>query len=362
MLFFILTQLFQKTFKMSGSTRLGPFDTPIYVIGGFLLWIIFAPLVLPLTLFGGLFRLCLTLSAKVFRPYLIPTSYKDSFFAALYACDQQPLMSVGTSLRVQGHVETERLINRFQQCFLADDVKHRYANLYCYFELYCGYVFKRRVENLVLKDHFIENTLPSGMNPEEYLQKWLVTDTFRHKPEGQPCWQVLILRKGSNGDKEETIISIKMHHGMIDGYSIVHMIDKLTDSKSPYIVTKFKNENLWTKLRHILEGPALAFDVFLRMKPWKKDLLSQGNPFQPDWTMSFSTLDQLQVVKEIRKKTGAKFSTVMMSAVTGALKRMYMEDKQVGFEDLPDNIWMESPLGWPDHPSMTKGGRFCNHL
>lgn len=230
--------------------RLAPFDTPIYTVGGLILWIIFSILIIPITLFGSVSRLIVVITAKYYQPNLIPISYKDAFFAALYSCDKQALMSVGTSLRVKGRVETEALINRFKECFLGPDSQEKYGNLQCYFQIYMGYVFKRRVEQLVLKNHFLDHTLPNGMEPDDYLSKWLAENTYQSNPEGQPCWQVLILRRHpeENGGEEETIVSVKMHHGMIDGYSIVHMIDKLTGSKSPYIATKPKNESLFTKV------------------------------------------------------------------------------------------------------------------
>lgn len=224
------------------------YDTPIYVIKGFFLWMIFFPLmVFPISLLCGIWKLCVVLAAKCFQPQLIPISFNDAFFAT-HACEEQPLMSVGVTFRLQGRVETESLMNRFKECFLTEENSERYRNLYCYFQLYGGFVFKKRVEKLVLENHFFEKTLPRGMEPEDYLGSWIVTDTYRHKPERQPCWQVVILRRGQEHDHEETIMSIKMHHGMMDGYSLVHMVDKLTGSKSPYIV-KPKTESILTKVR-----------------------------------------------------------------------------------------------------------------
>lgn len=114
------------------------------------------------------------------------------------------------------------------------------------------------------------------------------------------------------------------------------------------------------QIKHIFQTSAITFEVFIRVIR-TKDLFTQGNAYETDWTMSFSSLDCLQIVKEIRKKTNAKFATIMMTAVTGALKRMYIEDKKYS-EEFPEQIWIESPLGLPNHPAMTKGGKFCNHL
>ncbi|CAL8099381.1 unnamed protein product [Orchesella dallaii] len=334
-------------------------EKPLFVVYGILLWILFAPLWFPMLIVFSSWKIVAILLAKCLYPELIPISFNDAYFA-LYACDQQPLMSVGATLRLKGRVEMERFMRKFHECFLSQDSENRYKNLYCYFVIYCNFVFKKPVTKLLLENHFIEKTLPRGMEPEDYLGKWIVTDTYHHKPEGQPCWQVIILRRGPEYDREETFVSIKMHHGMIDGYSFVHMIDKLTGGKSPYIVTSPENETIFTKIKHVLQGPALAVNVLMRNV--RTDVVArQGNPFETKWSMSFSSLN-LDIVKRIRRKTNAKFATIMMTAATGALKRLYMEDRQHLFDSLPEQVWIESPLGIPKHPAMTKGGKFCNHF
>jgi len=110
----------------------------------------------------------------------------------------------------------------------------------------------------------------------------------------------------------------------------------------------------------VLQGPALAFNIMIRNLRTEV-VVKQGNPFETKWSMSFSSLE-LEPVKAIRRKTNAKFATIMMTAATGALKRLYMEDRQHVAESLPKQVWIESPLGIPSHPAMTKGGKFCNHL
>ncbi|ODN06412.1 hypothetical protein Ocin01_00317 [Orchesella cincta] len=336
--------------------------TPLFIIYGVLLWILFSPLWLPMLIVFGSWKIVALILAKCLHPELIPISFSDAYFA-LYSCDQQPLMSVGTTLRLKGRVDMGAFMKKFQECFLSEDSGNRYKNLYCYFVIYCGFVFKKPVRKLHLKNHFIEKTLPRGMEPEDYLGKWLVTDTYHHKPEGQPCWQVIILRRGPEYDREETFVSIKMHHGMIDGYSFVHMTDALTGGKSPYIyqlLSCMGNAYFLEQIKHVLQGPALAMNVLIR-NVRTEVVVEQGNPFETKWCMSFSSLD-LEIVKSIRRKTNAKFATIMMTAATGALKRLYMEDRQHAYDSLPDQVWIESPLGIPKHPAMTKGGKFCNHF
>jgi len=181
--------------------------TPIFIIYGVALWILFSPLWLPMLIVFSIWKIIALILVKCFHPELIPISYNDAYFA-LYACEQQPLMSVGTTLRLKGRVEAEDFKNKFIKCFL-EDSENRYRNLYCYFVICYGFVFKKPVSKLVFKNHFIEKTLPRGMVPEEYLNGSLIS-AYPFKQ--QPPWQVIILH---TQDNEETFVSIKMHHGMI---------------------------------------------------------------------------------------------------------------------------------------------------
>jgi len=107
-------------------------------------------------------------------------------------------------------------------------------------------------------------------------------------------------------------------------------------------------------------------------KPKSAPATFSGPPYKPEWFLSFASLD-LDLVKAIRRKTNTHFVTVLMSVLSGAIRRFVLEttiteetqmDDEYEEDYLPNSIHMGHSLGWSNHPAMsTKSStKLCNHL
>lgn len=141
-----------------------------------------------------------------------------------------------------------------------------------------------------------------------------------------------------------------MHHGLIDGYGFIHIIDKLTGNTSPYLVHP-ERESLFQNLNLFFNAPKILI-TFARQMAKTPDIFCplKKSPQNTTWFISLQTLN-LNVFKKVRRLTSTHFHSVVMSMVIGALRRHLQEnEKDV---KIPQSIITASSLPWPNHPRTT---------
>ncbi len=132
--------------------------------------------------------------------------------------------------------------SHFHQCFLEGN-SEKYRNLYAHVTNYGSYSFYAhcKPEHLNLNWHIREYSITDfGQGTlESFAATWMTTNTYE---KGRPVWQIAILHIGNPQDEKtmETGIVAKFSHSLVDGYSFVHMIGKLTDNPAPYLVKNQK--------------------------------------------------------------------------------------------------------------------------
>lgn len=113
-----------------------------------------------------------------------------------------------------------------------------------------GHFFTKKVETINLNRHI--RTIKRGNNiSDNELLTMVGNDNSLFEGGGLPPWELLVVddncennfdKNGENSEKSGngTFVILKVHHAIMDGYSILHLVDKLTDNKSPYLVDKFE--------------------------------------------------------------------------------------------------------------------------
>ena len=64
----------------------------------------------------------------------------------------------------------------------------------------------------------------------------------------------------------------------------------------------------------------------------------------------------LSDMKEIRRKIGCNFTSLVLSCIGGVTRKLFLETSTE--EQLPEYICIQTLLPWPNHPPV----EMCNHL
>ncbi|CAL8102881.1 unnamed protein product [Orchesella dallaii] len=318
-----------------------------------LLWI---PFLILMPLFGilNLYKKLLEYIAINFlKPHFRPPQSMDMTMCQGRS-SELPYTNAAQVWVVQGSwISAKEFSDHFRKCFL-EDSSDKYKNLYAHVTTYGTYSFYShcKPQELDLSWHIREYSLKDyGQGTlESWAVTWMTANTYEER---RPIWQVAILHLGSlESGSMETAIVAKFSHSLIDGYSFVHMIGKLTNNEAPYLVPR-RTLSWKDKVKYIYQAPygvisAYANQAFSRdsQSPYKKLASSIKSKPQP-WLMSFATLD-LNTVKMIRKATDTRFICLMVAAQFGALRKLLLET--MSEKELPENLWIGSSLAWPNHP------------
>lgn len=248
-------------------------------VASLILWILIIFLLLPIVFILYIYKSCLIIVARKVDKHLHPTQPNDTYFA-MGDTSQVPIVNVAQIWRVDGYLDVNEFRANFRSLFLScSESKTNYLNLYCYLQQFGGYVFKKSVDQIDIEKHIVVRDLfqevgskPKAAQLEQFIVKWMLKEKFA---EGRPLWEIVLLHlpnyedneqiyfdylnnairnDGSSGakinnneqtersnfkhQKLETIVLLKTHHCLMDGYGFIHIVDKLTGNTAPYLVLK----------------------------------------------------------------------------------------------------------------------------
>jgi hypothetical protein len=81
---------------------------------------------------------------------------------------------------------------------------------------------------------------------EELIGKFVDTNDYGEKPN----WEILLIHVQERSKKEgfcKTVMIFKLDHGLGDGYTFAHLVERLTGINSPYVV----KEKHWSFLERV---------------------------------------------------------------------------------------------------------------
>ena len=156
-----------------------------------------------------------------------------------------PKQNIGFLLRIPRNqsVSINWIRQKFETSFLKMDQNGdpMHPRLFSYLVQFGGYAFQKRVSSIDIEYHIQEITVPTHQSLEAYLVKLLAAPYEPNKP----FWKLLVF-PSPDIDNEMNVV-LKIHHGLADGYTLIHIIDTLTDSVTPYKVSEF-DESIWDKV------------------------------------------------------------------------------------------------------------------
>ena len=159
--------------------------------------------------------------------------------------DSKLKQNVGLFLRLprNQNVSIHWIRQKFESHFLQMDKSGKpvHPNLFSYFVQFGGYPFRKLVSSIDVGHHIQEAVVPPHQSLQSYLAELIVSP---YEP-NTPFWKLLVF--SSPDVDNEMIVVLKIHHGLADGYTLIHILDTLTNSTTPYIVKDFE-ETIWDKV------------------------------------------------------------------------------------------------------------------
>ncbi|CAL8101254.1 unnamed protein product [Orchesella dallaii] len=313
-----------------------------------ILWILIVVILVPIVLLLFLWKRCVIFIAHRVDKNLHATQPNDTYFS-VGDTNKVPIVNVAQIWRVEGMLDIHEFRAHFRSLFFScPESRKNYLNLYCYLKHFGGYVFKRSVDQVNVEEHVVMRQLPEDETLQSFIVKWMLRERFE---DGKPLWQVVLLHLPSSEPNSEinveTVVLLKMHHCMTDGYGFIHIVDKLTGNTSPYLVTHEK-ETLFQMVKASFFGPKTLMDYVIEVARTPDLFYPLKDRKNAQWFMSLNTLD-MKKIKDVRRRTKAHFISVMMTLMIGALRR-YLHDTYGKDKEIPNNIWTANSLPWPGHP------------
>jgi len=285
------------------------------------------------------YRYLLSVLAPCFRPDLgRMLCLQSSFFA-------RTKITVGIRFGLSGKLNVPHLVDQLSEgCILLKDKESGdfvFPEFQQYFTTWLGYYFFRNEEKFEMSKHVKHLVLEKDHNLEEEFTKVLNTPFL---PSLSP-WEFTFVETQETANRH--YIWFKFHHALGDGYSVSNAIMGAADSK----VNKFQHTaeepvSCWLQ---VLRGFNFFFTYFRVLNnlvipnsgPWdSRDLTSDR------YEETFIDPIPFGSIKDLSQKFGVSVSTILISIVSGAMRRKFLEE---GASEPPNGIRGSTPIHLPHH-------------
>jgi len=133
-------------------------------------------------------------------------------------------------------------------------------------------------------------------------------------------WEILVVPLDMPG-KDQTAICMRIHHALGDGFALIGLFSRLMDKKPELLRVKKpvatpcdKQKQVW---KAILTGPLALLSVALS----KADNPFPAKKMSGEKCVSWTKAIDLELIKEIKTRTGTTVNDVLSTCLAGSLRR-----------------------------------------
>jgi hypothetical protein len=186
--------------------------------------------------------------ANIFRPDLIPITNVVENVLISEPSSSFRVRNCSQIWKLKEKLDIFKFREHFRNVFVSSpELKEKYRNLYCYYVQWGMNIFKKAAKEINLKERIKECKLIGGEKElEELVGRFVDANDYGEKPN----WEILLIHVHQNSNEEtfcKTVMVFKLDHGLGDGYTHSHLIERLTGIKSPYLV----KEKHWSFLERV---------------------------------------------------------------------------------------------------------------
>jgi len=314
-----------------------------------------------------LYRWSLMLYVKMFKKDIVRIMKGKNPVLAIDDIHTRPLCTIVGYGAFEG-ANAEHMIQIARNC--VDDTNPVTGELlhpetHQYYEEWMGYMWWKWEKNFKTENHVIiwedgrEATKPVL---EKDFMKIIAILEAKPFTKGTSPWEAIIinnvlLKNVKNPEIPKVAIIFRFHHGLADGVTVLALFMKCVFSEAMDAIPKpaFAERNAIEKklfqLGALLQLPyqfmkqgVCAMDV----NDWHVPESKLSRNVYKAWTGRIPT----SLIKEIKTQLGVGFTAVLISVVSGALRKMMIKHNA----KVPKRMNALVPLPWPKHPQ-----KFCNH-
>jgi hypothetical protein len=278
---------------------------------------------------------------------------QDVFFS-MDPWETRPDSGVPILFRLQGEIDIDRIrrgvIKSVIQC-QREDKSLKYDKLQQYPVKVGGFNFWKWDRNFLVENHV---KLVSGAQLDETNICDYIAKTCRD-PYGKnrPLWDLSFV-PDFNGDKNQSLMIMRIHHSYADGYSLIKLIllgfmglpELPNNLPKP---TKIRR-TLWESIRHNLTFIFGLPYIYLREVSKLKDdnPLHDGRELSGQWVSALTPKIPMNEFSNTKVRLSAPFTAILTSAISGGI-RTYLE-KHIAASQIPNKMHFVYPNPIPGHP------------
>lgn len=306
---------------------------------------------------------------------------KGSIVTGMAACQlrdidqvyEKPQSAEVVCLRMKGKCEVDKFIDTFNNRViikLRQDKPYpilQYPELQQKFEKFFGYAFLRKDIAFNVRNHFsVYNETAPGtpVTRNDLMKIWekLMTKPFA---KGRSAWEFVVVEnyipdedelETWNNSKDPNIAKaeekywvafLRMHHGLADGFSVQKILSYLVDEpftpKFPSKMTSYHKFLL--NLRTAFLGP---YDIIWRWYRGRESFHALHLPASKqkgEYFVVESKMFPISRVKSIKAKFGIPFTSVLISVISGALRKYFLKYGAT----IPEYLSAGIPLATAEH-------------
>ncbi|CAG7716992.1 unnamed protein product, partial [Allacma fusca] len=236
-----------------------------------------------------------------------------------------------------------------------------------YYSKYLGFLFwkwdRNFDRNYHIRPYFDSEHTSEGKlritSENEFRQiiKTLTWAPFKAKTSPWECLLINNLQLNDPAPDEKatfplSVLIFRMHHGLCDGFSILHALMQELGKISMKTAVKphYARKSFWRQMVEICTFPVLAPYQFSKtmvdaydVNDWHRG--TQGTSSKP-FNASFTHRIPTQLIKEVKDRHGVSFTAVVMSTIMGGIRNSMIRQ---GLK-VPRKMSAAIPVPLPNHP------------
>lgn len=295
--------------------------------------------------------------------------------------DKPPRCNLVVNLIIDGQMSFEEICKIIDKKWIKATTEQgalKYPELQQYLTYCMGFMFWKQDPKFDLKNHIQYHKIngDSDQDSEQFLCQLVEQQVNSNYTEKQSPWKLHYVHNyrnsslyeetgGNLNSNEMSVLVLRIHHGMADGFSIMHLImEQLCGypMEKSQIATPAKNNDNHCIKRII---SLLAYPIKFLRESGNVMMISlrPKTPFHCDdseksWKQLYGRCPLIPIskIKFVKNEFGVSFATVVNSCLSAALsnilEELMLENKRYG--KIQKNILLGTPVPTSHHPKKLR--------
>lgn len=274
----------------------------------------------------------------------------------------------------EGNINFEQLLKTIDEKWIKAKLPNgnpQFPELQQYLESWMGFMFWKQDKKFSLKNHTHFHSLDpeiSSLDAENFLREFIESLLNRPYPRKQSPWELHVFHNFKSSDLEnskenqtvpQSLIVLRIHHAMVDMYSMFNLvIEKLYGKSFSDVKLAVPSQHPATRPISYITYPLKIYYYIGRLFTTvmqSRESIFYVSDSKKAWHQNYcrGSLISVQKIKKIKTVfSNATFSSVLNSSVSASLSKIYRKksDEYAEWKSNPAKILLYNPHPKPNHP------------